>query len=144
MTFLPIWQLRAVPGLAELRKFLIEETDCGNINRQETVSMIPPLLLGVEPHHFVLDMCAAPGSKTAQLIEALHQGHKFFEAAPTGLVVANDVDNKRSRLLVHQLKRWPSCSHMVTNHPGQVRYLPCYLLCCLCARHTIFGFIFHF
>jgi 16S rRNA C967 or C1407 C5-methylase (RsmB/RsmF family) len=34
--------------------------------------MIPPLLLGVEPHHFVLDMCAAPGSKTAQLVEALH------------------------------------------------------------------------
>ena len=34
--------------------------------------MIPPLLLGVEPGHRVLDMCAAPGSKTAQLIEALH------------------------------------------------------------------------
>lgn len=34
--------------------------------------MIPPLLLGVESHHKVLDMCAAPGSKTAQLIEALH------------------------------------------------------------------------
>ena len=34
--------------------------------------MIPPLLLGVEPGHKVLDMCAAPGSKTVQLIEALH------------------------------------------------------------------------
>ncbi len=44
----------------------------GNISRQETVSMIPPLVLDVQPHHKVLDMCAAPGSKTAQLIEALH------------------------------------------------------------------------
>ena len=44
----------------------------GNISRQETVSMIPPLVLDVKPHHKVLDMCAAPGSKTAQLIEALH------------------------------------------------------------------------
>ena len=34
--------------------------------------MIPPLVLDVKPHHKVLDMCAAPGSKTAQLIEALH------------------------------------------------------------------------
>ena len=44
----------------------------GNISRQESVSMIPPLVLDVKPHHKVLDMCAAPGSKTAQLIEALH------------------------------------------------------------------------
>ena len=31
--------------------------------RQEAVSMIPPIVLQVEPHHRVLDMCAAPGSK---------------------------------------------------------------------------------
>lgn len=35
----------------------------GNITRQEAVSMLPPLFLDVEPHHVVLDMCAAPGSK---------------------------------------------------------------------------------
>lgn len=34
--------------------------------------MIPPLVLDVKPEHKVLDMCAAPGSKTAQLIEAIH------------------------------------------------------------------------
>lgn len=28
----------------------------------------------VQPHHRVLDMCAAPGSKTFQLLEALHGG----------------------------------------------------------------------
>jgi len=36
--------------------------------------MIPPIFLKVENHHKVLDMCAAPGSKTTQLIEYLHQG----------------------------------------------------------------------
>lgn len=35
--------------------------------------MIPPLLLDVKSNHLVLDMCAAPGSKTAQIIEALHR-----------------------------------------------------------------------
>ena len=34
--------------------------------------MIPPLVLDVKPEHKVLDMCAAPGSKTGQLIEAIH------------------------------------------------------------------------
>jgi 16S rRNA C967 or C1407 C5-methylase (RsmB/RsmF family) len=49
--------------------FLIQ----GNISRQEAVSMIPPLFMDIKPHHKILDMCAAPGSKTAQLIEYLHQ-----------------------------------------------------------------------
>lgn len=36
--------------------------------------MVPPLFLDVQPHHRVLDMCAAPGSKTFQLLEMLHAG----------------------------------------------------------------------
>jgi 16S rRNA C967 or C1407 C5-methylase (RsmB/RsmF family) len=36
--------------------------------------MVPPLFLDVLPHHRVLDMCAAPGSKTFQLLEMLHAG----------------------------------------------------------------------
>ncbi|GMF70376.1 unnamed protein product [[Candida] boidinii] len=55
-------------NFASTQRFLVSETEVGNISRQEAVSMIPPLVLDVEPHHFVLDMCAAPGSKTAQLI----------------------------------------------------------------------------
>ncbi len=63
--------------------------------------MVPPLFLDVQPHHAVLDMCAAPGSKTQQLLEALHSGDGF----PTGFVVANDADFKRCNLLIHQTKR---------------------------------------
>ena len=48
----------------------------GNISRQEAVSMIPPLLMDVRPGMTVLDMCAAPGSKAAQLIEMVHGGEE--------------------------------------------------------------------
>lgn len=49
----------------EFKQFLIHQTDNGNINRQEAVSMIPPLLLNAEPHHKVsrppLDMTLTSG-----------------------------------------------------------------------------------
>ena len=34
--------------------------------------MIPPLFMDVKADHAVLDLCAAPGSKTTQLLEAMH------------------------------------------------------------------------
>lgn len=51
----------------------VTEAEIGHISRQEAVSMIPPLLLNPDSNHLVLDMCAAPGSKTAQLIEMMHE-----------------------------------------------------------------------
>ena len=65
----------------------------------------------------VLDMCAAPGSKTQQLLEALHAGG--CDSMPTGFVVANDADFKRCNLLTHQTKRVCSPCLMVTNHSGE-------------------------
>ena len=99
------------------KQFLIDQTESGNISRQEAVSMIPPLVLDVKPHHKVLDMCAAPGSKTAQLIELLHAGGT---TEPEGFVVANDIDNKRCYMLVHQLKRLESPNFMIVNHDSSV------------------------
>ncbi|XP_040154451.1 tRNA (cytosine(34)-C(5))-methyltransferase [Anopheles arabiensis] len=114
------WQLelsrkdiRRSEPLFKLHNFLISETSSGYISRQEAVSMIPPLVLGVEPHHKVLDMCAAPGSKTAQLIESLHAGDGG--TIPSGFVMANDVDNNRCYMLVHQAKRLNSPCFVVTN-----------------------------
>ncbi|EDL87611.1 NOL1/NOP2/Sun domain family, member 2 (predicted) [Rattus norvegicus] len=106
--------LRKSPLLAKFHQFLVSETESGNISRQEAVSMIPPLLLNVEPHHKILDMCAAPGSKTTQLIEMLHADMSV--PFPEGFVIANDVDNKRCYLLVHQAKRLSSPCIMVVNH----------------------------
>ncbi|TSK28252.1 tRNA (cytosine(34)-C(5))-methyltransferase [Bagarius yarrelli] len=106
--------LRKSPLLEKFHQFLVSETESGNISRQEAVSMIPPLLLKIEPHHKILDMCAAPGSKTAQLIEMLHSDMNV--PFPEGFVIANDVDNKRCYLLVHQAKRLNSPCIMVVNH----------------------------
>uniref|UniRef100_A0A8C6QQ69 tRNA (cytosine(34)-C(5))-methyltransferase n=1 Tax=Nannospalax galili TaxID=1026970 RepID=A0A8C6QQ69_NANGA len=106
--------LRKSPQLEKFHQFLVSETESGYISRQEAVSMIPPLLLHVQPHHKILDMCAAPGSKTTQLIEMLHADMNV--PFPEGFVIANDVDNKRCYLLVHQAKRLSSPCIMVVNH----------------------------
>eukprot|EP00051_Salpingoeca_urceolata_P032936 m.18125 g.18125 ORF g.18125 m.18125 type:complete len:737 (-) comp5633_c0_seq1:115-2325(-) len=104
--------IRKHDALRRFHRFLINESEQGNLTRQEAVSMIPPLLLDVQPSHKVLDMCAAPGSKTTQLIEALHGNN---ETMPTGMVIANDADHKRCYMLVHQAKRLQSPCFMVTN-----------------------------
>ena len=54
-------------------------------------------------------MCAAPGSKTIQVIEAVDGNiRRTSENAKewmnrSGIVVANDADAKRAYLLVHQV-----------------------------------------
>ncbi|PWN36360.1 S-adenosyl-L-methionine-dependent methyltransferase [Meira miltonrushii] len=111
--------LRKTEQFQKFQQFLVHETEVGNISRQETVSMIPPLFLNVEPHHIVLDMCAAPGSKTAQLIEALHSPlttmAESYDPCPPGIVIANDADAKRAHMLVHQSARLPSPNIVVAN-----------------------------
>lgn len=107
--------IRRSEPLFRLHNFLIVETTAGSISRQEAVSMIPPLVLNVQPTDKVLDMCAAPGSKTAQLIEALHASPEQYKIPP-GFVLANDVDNNRCYMLVHQAKRLNSPCLLVTNH----------------------------
>ncbi|RDA89835.1 hypothetical protein CP533_6946 [Ophiocordyceps camponoti-saundersi (nom. inval.)] len=68
--------VRKFPPFAAFQKFLVSETSIGNISRQEVVSMIPPLLMDLRPGMAVLDMCAAPGSKSAQLLEMIHRGEE--------------------------------------------------------------------
>ncbi|KAK7733567.1 tRNA (cytosine-5-)-methyltransferase ncl1 [Botryosphaeria dothidea] len=146
--------IRKFPPFASFQKFLVSETTVGNISRQEVVSMIPPLLIDIKPWHTVLDLCAAPGSKSAQLCEAVHSGEEarirktLRKLAPelgreispdgaeveaekdqageqedysddgraTGLLICNDVDNRRAHMLVHQVKRLNSPNLVVTNH----------------------------
>ena len=107
-------EIRKSAHFSDFHAFLVQETALGNICRQEAVSMIPPILLDVQSHHRVLDMCAAPGSKTTQLIEFLHTG--CGDAEPQGIVIANDDSHDRCYLLVHQTKRLRSPCCMVVNH----------------------------
>ncbi|XP_014478444.1 PREDICTED: tRNA (cytosine(34)-C(5))-methyltransferase isoform X2 [Dinoponera quadriceps] len=119
------WQLqltrkdiRRSEAYFRLHNFLITETNSGNISRQEVVSMVPPLVLDVKPSHKVLDMCAAPGSKTAQLIEMIHADEG--DVLPEGFVIANDLDNNRCYKLVHQAKRLNSPNILITNHDSSI------------------------
>ncbi|CAL5073838.1 unnamed protein product [Urochloa decumbens] len=111
-------QLRRNQALESFHEFLKRENEVGNITRQEAVSMVPPLFLNVEPDHHILDMCAAPGSKTFQLLEMIHQSTKPG-LLPNALVVANDVDVQRCNLLIHQTKRMCTANLIVTNHEAQ-------------------------
>ncbi|KAK1287635.1 hypothetical protein QJS10_CPB19g01409 [Acorus calamus] len=118
-------QLRKNQTLERFHEFLKQENEIGNITRQEAVSMVPPLFLDVRADHHILDMCAAPGSKTFQLLEMIH---KVTEpgSLPDGLVIANDVDVQRCNLLIHQTKRMCSANLIVTNHEAQ-QFPSCHL-----------------
>lgn len=111
--------IRRNAQFSDFQRFLVVETNAGNVSRQELVSMIPPLFLNVEPHHYVLDTCASPGSKTTQLLEFLHHNVPASHP-PSGLVIANDSDYKRSHMLTHQIKRLNSPNIIVTNHDAQM------------------------
>jgi multisite-specific tRNA:(cytosine-C5)-methyltransferase len=134
--------IRKFPPFKSFQNFLVTETEVGNITRQEIVSMIPPLVMDIKPGMTVLDLCAAPGSKSAQLIEMIHageeerarevahhlangldrpQGDEYKDdGRSTGLLIANDVDYKRAHMLVHQVKRLASPNIIVMNHDATV------------------------
>lgn len=81
----------------DLRSLLHGAMAVGAAVRQEVVSMLSSLLLAPKPGERVLDMCAAPGSKTTQLLECVRSWSGMDPSAVDdpdsgGLVVANDLD----------------------------------------------------
>ena len=66
---------RKMEGLKTIHKIIDMSKEAGLITRQELVSMMPPILSDIKSHHAVLDMCAAPGSKTAQVLEMIMNDH---------------------------------------------------------------------
>eukprot|EP00920_Eleutheroschizon_duboscqi_P000361 GHVT01001102.1.p1 GENE.GHVT01001102.1~~GHVT01001102.1.p1 ORF type:complete len:976 (+),score=151.56 GHVT01001102.1:2400-5327(+) len=116
--------LRSSPELREFHQYLVNQSEVGTIYRQETVSMIPALFMDVKHDSLILDMCAAPGSKTSQLVEAMHRdapvGPFGEREMPTGLICANDANTKRAHMLIHHLRYLHSPSLVVTSHAAQV------------------------
>jgi 16S rRNA (cytosine967-C5)-methyltransferase len=77
-----------------VRKGNIARTEAcrrGEIIVQDEASQIVPLLLDVQDGHRVLDLCAAPGNKTAQLAE---------QAGVSGFVIASDIHWHRLREMI--------------------------------------------
>ena len=132
-------ELRKAQDIQDFHSFVVQSTDAGYIWRQEEVSMLPSFLLNISRGDKVLDMCAAPGSKTAQLLAILAkqneaESHRGVDDSGTlrqllydkdaGFVVANEVNLKRLDMLVFRIKRMRSffpyalfTSHDASNFP---------------------------
>ena len=65
------WDLKAT-DLKILQDFITNQRECGNLSRQELVSMAPVFLLDIQPNHRILDMCSSPGSKSRHVLEIMH------------------------------------------------------------------------
>lgn len=63
---------------------------------QDASAMAPVEALEPQPGETILDLCAAPGGKTTQ-IAAKMQGE--------GMLIANEIDSKRCRVLIENLER---------------------------------------
>jgi NOL1/NOP2/sun family putative RNA methylase len=63
---------------------------------QDYASSLPAIYLNPQPTDFVIDMCAAPGSKTTQLAQLMQN---------KGRIAAIEVNNDRAKSLVYNLRR---------------------------------------
>lgn len=90
---------------------------------QEAASMLPVALLDPQPGETILDLCAAPGSKTTQIASAmtphptLSRGER--EKGVMGVLVANDMQEKRLWVLKQSLHRCGVTNVIVTKKVGQ-------------------------
>ena len=90
----------------EIKQIIDNSVENNHCYRQELCSMFPPLLINylisqqksIENSieiKTILDCCAAPGSKTSQLVENENI-----------TIVGNDINFKRLQTLIHRLKSW--------------------------------------
>ncbi|KAL0227549.1 hypothetical protein RCL1_003693 [Eukaryota sp. TZLM3-RCL] len=107
------------PDVKEFHSWLTMFNEGGFLVRQEAVSMIPPLFLNVNPGDRILDMCAAPGSKSAQIIDFLSA--KGTDKHDLGLLVSNDASQNRAFMMQHNLSKLShgAAASLVTNNDGR-------------------------
>ncbi len=78
---------------------------------QEGASMVPPISLAPKPNHLVLDLCAAPGSKTTQISQMM--GNQ-------GAIIANDRTFQRITSLGHNLQLCGVSNTIVLHEDGRL------------------------
>ena len=86
------------------------EHSLGLIYLQGPVSMAPVEALDPKPGDIVLDMCAAPGSKSTQIAQFLRG---------EGVLVSNDINLKRSKALSSNLQRFGVLNAVLTALDGR-------------------------
>ncbi|HHX36906.1 MAG TPA: RsmB/NOP family class I SAM-dependent RNA methyltransferase, partial [Clostridiaceae bacterium] len=70
------------------------ETGCYYL--QDPAAMLPAQVLAAEAGEWVLDLCGAPGGKTAGIANTM---------AGEGLLISNEIEFERNRILVHNCER---------------------------------------
>lgn len=126
------WKLTPVPWCPE--GFFIDREDrsealgkdllhlLGHVYLQEASSMLPPVMLDAKPGEAVLDMCAAPGSKTTQIAAMMGLPSRVGEGkgmGGSGVIVANEVQEKRIWTLSTACQRSGVASVILTKKVGQ-------------------------
>lgn len=78
---------------------------------QSLSSMLPPLVLNPSGNDLVLDLCAAPGSKTTELAEMMNN---------KGTLISNEIQNERVRMLVFNIERMNIVNTAVIHSKGEL------------------------
>jgi len=82
----------------------------GKFYIQGLSSMIPALVLNLEPSDSILDIAAAPGSKTSQIASIMNN---------SGKIIANDLSRQRIFKLKANLKEQGVTNTLFSNIPGE-------------------------
>ena len=101
-----------------LKQILYTENDYG-ILRQELVSMLPVNLIDIEESDIILDMCAAPGNKTIQILEIMSEKARAKNTLPSGVIIANELNDKRAGNMAHFFKAHFPINIVVTNNNAE-------------------------
>lgn len=106
------WNQNAFTVLNKTQRELteLEEYKQGLFYIQNLSSMIPALVIDPKPSEKILDIAAAPGSKTTQMALLMHN---------KGEIVANDMSRGRVFKLISNLKEQAVTNTRVTQLPGQ-------------------------
>ena len=112
------YSLRPLPFSGDAYQVTIEprlvsktlEHFLGHFYIQSPASMLPPIVLDPKPDDAVLDIAAAPGSKTTQLAQMMNN---------QGMIAANEWDGKRIKTLSHNLDRIGVLNSAMINMAGE-------------------------
>ena len=83
---------------------------CGGLYMQEPSASSAVTILDVQEDDYVLDLCAAPGSKSTQIAKALK----------SGFLLSNEYESKRAQILLSNMERMGVSNFSITNMDTKV------------------------